>query len=114
LSTPVSIYEIRDLVLEIRNMLKEVNVEMGKTASYRKEWMQLHSLTVATISLIDRAGLGKTADDIINKIRQIIRTIWILYSAMMQLYIATGPVGWLLGGLSLATGFSGMMASYRL
>lgn len=110
----VSIIEIRDLILEVRDAVKELNVEMEKTASHRKEWIQLHSLTVATLSLIDRAGLGDTADEIVHRVQQIIRTIWLLYSALMQLYIATGPVGWLLGGVSMAAGFSGMMASYRL
>lgn len=114
MSTPVSIHEIRNLVLEIRDALKELNVETEKVVSRRSEWIQLHSLTVATISLIDQAGFGKTADEIVHRIRQIVQMIWMLYSVMMQLYIATGPLGWLLGGLSIASGFSGMMASYRL
>lgn len=76
----------------------ELNVEEAYT-----EIRRLQTLIYRTIGLIRQMGLPEEADEMLMKIQMIIAQINTLRLAIMALQAASGPIGWALFGVGLAT-----------
>jgi len=76
----------------------ELNVE--QTLS---EIRRLETLLFRTISLIRRLGLPEDIDALISKIQRTIMTVRILHTSLIALQAASGPVGFALAGVGIAT-----------
>lgn len=74
-----------------------VNVEDATT-----QIRQLERLLFRTMSLLRRMGLPENVTAVINQIQRLITVLRMLRVSLLMLQAATGPWGWIMGGMGLA------------
>lgn len=77
----------------------EVNVEKALG-----DLREVQTVLYRTIGLLRQLGLPKEVDAVIRKTQQLIAITNALRLALIGLYMSSGPVGWVLGAIGLASG----------
>jgi hypothetical protein len=76
----------------------ELNVEQAIDNARRLELLLYRS-----IALLGRLGLPENIDQAISKVQRLIMTIRLLHTAMIALEAASGPIGWALALVGVAS-----------
>jgi len=85
----------------------EINYNLRVDASQAVgDLRELNRLVTTYVSLARRAGLSGNIIEAIAQLERVRIAIEAAYRSLMLMYVATGPVGWLigLGGLGIAAG----------
>ena len=76
----------------------EVNVEHAET-----ELRRLQTVLYRSLGLLGRMGLPENINELISYVQRVIAVVNQLRLAVLALQAASGPIGWALAGIGLAT-----------
>lgn len=95
---------INTQILEIQGNLNSRTPEESskKLTEMRIGFMEVYMMSRRVIAVLRRMGMGEDADAALSKIRTMIMAFVQLRRAINTLYAATGPYGWIMGGLEMA------------